>query len=112
MVSKLLLLLLLATAAAEGFKLDHRLSVRPAKANIMRLKPLLAPPLAMAAPASVPQIIAMQSPVHGVQPKASKAPSLLDSVWNENTKLVAYLGVWYMGNIYCKPLPPLTADPS
>lgn len=29
-----------------------------------------------------------------------KAKSLIDTIWNENTKLVAYLAVWYLGNIY------------
>lgn len=33
---------------------------------------------------------------------AETKPSLLASIWNENTKLSFYLLVWYMGNIYCK----------
>jgi solute carrier family 35 protein E1 len=31
---------------------------------------------------------------------AETKPSLLASIWNENTKLSFYLLVWYMGNIY------------
>jgi solute carrier family 35 protein E1 len=27
-------------------------------------------------------------------------PSFIDKIWNENTKLLAYLSVWYLGNIY------------
>lgn len=27
--------------------------------------------------------------------------SLLDKVWNKNTKLTIYLAIWYLGNIYC-----------
>lgn len=26
--------------------------------------------------------------------------SFIDSIWNENTKLTAYLAIWYLGNIY------------
>jgi len=25
-----------------------------------------------------------------------------DTIWNEKTKIIFYLTVWYMGNIYCK----------
>ena len=30
--------------------------------------------------------------------------SLIDVVWNENTKLSIYLAVWYIGNIACKKI--------
>lgn len=33
---------------------------------------------------------------------AGEKKSLIDMVWNENTKIWVYLGVWYLGNIYCK----------
>ena len=33
---------------------------------------------------------------------AGEKKSLIDTVWNENTKIWVYLGVWYLGNIYCK----------
>jgi hypothetical protein len=28
--------------------------------------------------------------------------SFIDAIWNDNTKLVVYLAVWYLGNIYCE----------
>jgi hypothetical protein len=30
----------------------------------------------------------------------TKKTSFIDSVWNDSTKLFAYLSVWYLGNIY------------
>lgn len=36
-----------------------------------------------------------------VEPAAPNK-SFMDSIWNDNTKLMAYLSVWYLGNIYCK----------
>jgi len=32
---------------------------------------------------------------------AETKTSLLDKVWNKNTKLTIYLAIWYLGNIYC-----------
>lgn len=26
----------------------------------------------------------------------------MDKVWNEDTKLAAYITIWYLGNIYCE----------
>ena len=34
--------------------------------------------------------------------KAEPKKSLIDTVWNEQTKLSIYLAVWYIGNIACK----------
>lgn len=33
-----------------------------------------------------------------------KKQGLLERIWNDNTKIVAYLAVWYLGNIYCKDI--------
>ena len=30
-----------------------------------------------------------------------------DLIWNENTKLIVYLAIWYVGNIYCKSPTPI-----
>lgn len=35
---------------------------------------------------------------------AEAKTSLLDKVWNKNTKLTIYLSIWYLGNIYCTSL--------
>lgn len=35
-----------------------------------------------------------------VAAEESKGP--LSFIWNENTKIFFYLGVWYLGNIYCE----------
>lgn len=39
---------------------------------------------------------------NSVEPEAKKSP--LGNLWNEQTKLAFYLGVWYLGNVYCKKL--------
>jgi len=31
---------------------------------------------------------------------AAEKKSLLETVWNDQTKLTIYLGIWYLGNIY------------
>ena len=36
--------------------------------------------------------------------KSEPKKSLIDTVWNEDTKLGIYLAVWYIGNIACKVL--------
>lgn len=33
---------------------------------------------------------------------ASEKKSIVDIVWNKDTKLAIYLAIWYLGNIYCK----------
>ncbi len=38
----------------------------------------------------------------------TESKSLISYIWNENTKLMFYLAVWYLGNIYCKSLPLLS----
>lgn len=32
----------------------------------------------------------------------TKQQGLLEKVWNDDTKLAAYVGIWYLGNIYCE----------
>jgi len=33
-------------------------------------------------------------------PAPAAKKSMIDAIWNDSTKLAAYLGVWYLGNIY------------
>lgn len=33
-------------------------------------------------------------------PAPAKSSSFIDKIWNDNTKLAAYLAVWYLGNVY------------
>ncbi len=35
------------------------------------------------------------------QVTSEKKKGFLDNIWNDNTKIVAYLTVWYLGNIFC-----------
>ena len=39
-----------------------------------------------------------------VAQSSTESSTLLDKIWNDNTKLLTYLAVWYLGNIYCKYL--------
>ena len=34
--------------------------------------------------------------------KGNGLKGLVDKVWNEDTKLAAYITIWYLGNIYCE----------
>jgi len=33
---------------------------------------------------------------------AAEKTSFIDKIWNSQTKLTIYLGIWYLGNIYCE----------
>jgi solute carrier family 35 protein E1 len=50
---------------------------------------------------SKPTFLKQSGDVVAAAKKAEPAKaSFIDSIWNENTKLTAYLAVWYLGNIY------------
>lgn len=51
------------------------------------------------APAASPEPVAV-----AVAATEEPKKSMMDSLWNDSTKLTAYLAVWYLGNIYCKAL--------
>ncbi len=45
----------------------------------------------------------LQSVSGGAAAPAKKGgvEALVEKVWNEDTKLAAYVAIWYLGNIYC-----------
>jgi len=95
--------LLLVVSAAQAFTVASRvqnsrlvqrsgdkLSVYPAKVQLRQAS------VTMSAAAAA-------SPEASVEVVAKAAPSskgLMDTIWNEQTKLGFYLAVWYLGNIY------------
>lgn len=93
----------LATAFSLQAPLQARSSAAPAQGKGLAF----APPKAAAPAAGVVPVVGkndfsfrLQSVSGGAAP--AKKEGLLEKVWNEDTKLAAYVGIWYLGNIYCE----------
>jgi len=50
--------------------------------------------------ANLKQYAASEGDVVAASPVKAPEPTLLDKIWNDNTKVFGYLTVWYLGNIY------------
>ena len=90
--------LLLVVSAAQGFSLgsrvrDSRLQTRSAADSISSFTNKLQ----HSTPTYLQQAVSADVEVVA---KAAPSSSLIDKIWNEQTKLGFYLAVWYLGNIY------------
>ena len=91
--------LLLVVSAAQGFSLgsrvrDSRLQTRSASDSLSSFTNKLQQ---HSAPTYLQQAVSAEVEVVA---KAAPSSSLIDKIWNEQTKLGFYLAVWYLGNIY------------
>jgi hypothetical protein len=90
--------LLLVVSAAQAFSLgsrvrDSRLVQRSASDSIASFTNKLQ----HSSPTYLQQAVSAEVEVVA---KAAPSSSLIDKIWNEQTKLGFYLAVWYLGNIY------------
>ncbi|EWM28905.1 hypothetical protein Naga_101190g1, partial [Nannochloropsis gaditana] len=92
----------LATAFSLQAPLSSRSTVAPAGKALA-----FAPPKGTGVPAPAGLVkkendfsFRLQSVAGGAAAPAPKKNALLEKVWNENTKLVTYITVWYLGNIW------------
>lgn len=92
MRAALCLLALSGVAAFHGMA-PARVSSRVSSLSMLQA----APKLQVQASSS----FALRTAEVSIQAAESKK-SPLDLIWNESTKLWIYLGVWYLGNIYCE----------
>ena len=96
--------LLLVVSAAQAFTVASRvqnsrlvqrsgdkLSVYPAKVQLRQASVTMSAAAAAASPEASVEVVAKAAP---------SSKGLMDTIWNEQTKLGFYLAVWYLGNIY------------
>jgi hypothetical protein len=93
--------ILLLVSAAQAFSLggrvrDSRLTQRSASDKLVSFSNKLQ----HSQPTFLQQTVDVDAQVEVVAKAATQSKSLLDKIWNEDTKLVFYLAVWYLGNIY------------
>ena len=93
--------ILLLVSAAQAFSLGGR--VRDSRLTQRTATDKLAPfanKLQHSQPTFLQQSVTVDAQVEVVAKSATQSKSLIDRVWNEDTKLAFYLAVWYLGNIY------------
>lgn len=91
---------LLLVSAVQAFSLggrvrDSRLAQRTTAENLATFTSKLQ----HSQPTFLQQTVTADAQVEVVA-ASTKSKSLIDMVWNEDTKLAFYLAVWYLGNIY------------
>ena len=87
-----LILLISLVSCASAFSLNNNRVSKPALSKVGNFVGK-ASPMMMASDAAPVDVVAAKEP-----PKKS----FIDKIWNDQTQLMTYLAVWYMGNIYCK----------
>ena len=98
------LLLLTSCLAATAFSLERPTnSIKNSRLQTASAAPLKRSAAAASFQHSLPTFLkTSESPADSVVAAEPAKASFLSTIWNENTKLLAYLAVWYLGNIYCK----------
>jgi solute carrier family 35 protein E1 len=85
-----LILLISLVSCASAFSLNNNRVSKPALSKVGNFVGK-ASPMMMANDAA---------PVDVVAAKEAPKKSFIDKIWNDQTQLMTYLAVWYMGNIY------------
>jgi solute carrier family 35 protein E1 len=85
-----LILLISLVSCASAFSLNNNRVSKPALSKVGNFVGK-ASPMMMASDAAPVDVVAAKEP-----PKKS----FIDKIWNDQTQLMTYLAVWYMGNIY------------
>merc|ERR1719408_1245235 len=85
-----LILLISLVSCASAFSLNNNRVSKPALSKVGNFVGK-ASPMMMARDAAPVDVVAAKEP-----PKKS----FIDKIWNDQTQLMTYLAVWYMGNIY------------
>jgi len=85
-----LILLISLVSCASAFSLNNNRVSKPALSKVGNFVGK-ASPMMMANDAA---------PVDVVAAKEAPKKSFIDKIWNDQTQLLTYLAVWYMGNIY------------
>lgn len=85
-----LILLISLVSCASAFSLNNNRVSKPALSKVGNFVGK-ASPMMMANDAA---------PVDVVAAKEAPKKSFMDKIWNDQTQLMTYLAVWYMGNIY------------
>lgn len=95
---KFLVVAALCLASVNAFQLRPAARVQLAQQTQSRLVMLQKPVGLQVAKASMTALKQTETDTTIV---ASDNNSFISKIWNEKTKLVIYLGIWYLGNIYC-----------
>jgi len=96
------LLLLTSCLAATAFSLERPTnSIKNSRLQTASAAPLKRSAAAASFQHSLPTFLkTSESPADSVVAAEPAKASFLSTIWNDNTKLLAYLAVWYLGNIY------------